>query len=98
MAIHSRCPEEPVVLLQASTAGSSSSSLSISSLRANEFKRKSLMDFPSNTATRKFPAKLSEAKTNRCYVNNYIVQCLRAGELKWAVSEGLVPIQWGWVQ
>lgn len=56
------------------------------------------MDFLSYTATRKFLAKLSEAKTNSCAVNNYIVQRLGAGELRWAVSEGLVPIQWGWVQ
>lgn len=56
------------------------------------------MDFLFNTATRKFLAKLSEAKTNSCAMNNYIVQCLSAGELKWAASQGLVPIHLGWGQ
>lgn len=56
------------------------------------------MDFPSNTATRKFLAKASEEKPNSCAVNNYIVQRLSAGRLKWAVSEGLVPTQLGWGQ
>lgn len=53
------------------------------------------MDFPSNTATRKFPAKVSEAKTDSCAVNNYIVQRPSAGELKWAVTDsvGLGPVK-----